>query len=156
LAREPNRRLAVLSAVCLIAALAAPAGATAAAGDGPYTPFPEDPTARALDFVSKLNRDRGAGGAQASLTPEQLIEGVSLAPEPKGAGSKRDVEQRDVPFEQAGVATSSDPPSPATWPFAVLAAALAAGALAAAWMQRGVSLPRRHRDSAPAEPRSAG
>jgi hypothetical protein len=153
-----NKRRAALSVLCLITVLAIPAGATAAAGDGPYTPFPEDPTGRALDFVFKLNRDRGGGGRQGtrvSLTTERLIEGVSLVPQPKGAGSKKDAQQRDLPFEQAGVASSSDPPSPAMWPFVALAAALGVGALVAALMQRGVSLPRPHRDSARAELHSA-
>src|SRR2546421_12576234 len=81
-------------------ALAFPAGAAAHAGDGPYTPFPEDPTARALDFVSKLNKQRFGGGrsqAAPSLTPQQLVAGVDLAPARSRAGPGKDVAARDVP-----------------------------------------------------------
>ena len=133
-------RLVPRVCVLLLAlALVFPAAAAAHAGDGPYTPFPEDPTARALDFVSKLNKARLGGDssrATPSLTLAQLTKGVDLAPAPARAGGKKEVAAREVPFRQAGVATSSAPPSPATWPFAALAGVLGAAAVAVAWGQR--------------------
>lgn len=122
--------------------------ALAAPGDGPYTPFPEDPAARALDFLQRLN---SAGpDASANLTPKQLERGVVVRPPAAaetGARPRRGAgvaEAAVTPFRQAGVARASDPPSPAGWPFAVLAGVLASAAVALALRGRAWSARQRN------------
>lgn len=157
--RRHARGLAAAGLACLALAPAA----QAAKGDGPYTPFPEDPGHRAADFVNKLNHARSGGGSAATgrqgtgaLTPAQLATGVTIKPRVAGrgrhagaSGPGRHAGGADgrvqagaaagTPFDRAGFAEASDPPSPSALPFILIGAALAAAgaALAARGRRQG-------------------
>lgn len=132
-------------ATALVVALAAPAGALAAKGDGPYTPFPDEPRDRALNYLDKLNqRHRGAASKAGArpVTPAALARGVrvpqgdldarvprSVRADPERGTSRPDADSAS-PFARAGVDEASPPPDPKVAPFLALGAGLALAALA--------------------------
>jgi len=132
-ATSMGRRMRVVATLLggLAVSLAGAGGALAAAGDGPYTPFPDpdDPARRALDYVHQLNR--GAARAPAAVTLEQLERGIALKPRGRRERRRRahaGRRQAATPFRQAGVVRAEEPPSPASWPYLLAGAGLACAA----------------------------
>lgn len=141
--RVTRRRTMVAALIATVAVAAMPAGALAARGDGPYTPFPDGPDSRALDYVNKLNaRAAGPGGIGAvTVTPQQLAEGV-MTPAGEdasggsggagGRGGRGSAKRSDddgvgsaaSPFKRAGFSPASPPPDPRVVPFLALGSLL--------------------------------
>jgi hypothetical protein len=161
--RKPRTTTAFLAAILVTLLVALPGSALAKPerGDGPYTPFPDDPSSqRAKSYVDQLNQKLPGARSDRTVTPSQLTKGVTLrsgrparapaaegktgehtgtgARDAKRASSSPRALDRATPFARAGFAEASAPPDPSPAPYLALGCALALAAL-------GVGAYRRRR-----------